>query len=85
MFVNARLFYSAINPCASLCLSSGPGKCREGTDAVWPAADEEALPADVHPNPGGTKVSCFSSCIYIYTYVKTISTVTVFEKELHEF
>lgn len=41
----------------SVCFCLGPGECGEGADLVWPAAHQEALPFDIHPNPGGTKVS----------------------------
>ncbi|XP_044066590.1 plexin-A1-like isoform X3 [Siniperca chuatsi] len=47
---------TATNVAVMMTADEGTGKCREGADAVWPAADEEALPADVHTNPGGTEV-----------------------------
>lgn len=46
------------NPFHRYSVATPPGsrQCGEITDIVWPAPYQKALPADIHPHPGGTAV-----------------------------
>lgn len=50
------IFSQFVSAITSIHSPPGPRQRGEGPDTVWPDADQEALPADLHPHPWGAAV-----------------------------